>query len=360
MKNVNDIKFKKSRYLGKLNLADKTFFVSNLAMLLRSGISISEGLEIVREQSGGVLKIILADILSSVSAGNGLADSLSLHPKSFSSLFINIIKTGELSGNLEDSLNNLAIQMEKEKELIERLKNAMVYPLVVLSTSFIIAILVSLFVLPKITPIFASLNIDLPLSTRLLIDFSTYIEGNRLLFIIQVIGSLLFFLWLLRQRLVKVFIDYLFIKTPVIKTISRDTNISRFSRTLFSLLKTGISIDKSLRITAKTMKNTYYRLAIEEIADKVSSGDNLSKSMNEHENYFGKLSLSMIRVAEDSGRLEESLINLAEIHEKKIEQSTKRLSALMEPVLLLFVGLIVGWLAMSIISPLYQITSSVY
>ncbi|MDA3840406.1 MAG: type II secretion system F family protein [Patescibacteria group bacterium] len=351
---------KKIKYFGRLNLSDKSFFVSNLSMMLRSGLSIVESLDVIGDQSRGLLKIINQDISDSVSAGNSLAESFTRHPKIFSNLFISIVRAGELSGSLEENLSNLGIQLEKEKELSDKIKNAMVYPGVVLAMSFILGIGLSIFVLPKITPIFEGLRVDLPASTRFLISFSNYVENNIILFLIQTFGSLVFLTWLLRQKFIKPISHLLVLYTPLVKNISHYSNIARFSRTLSSLLKSGISIDEALLVTSETLNNIYYKNYLKEISLKVSGGNKLSEAMAEYEKYFSKLSLSMIRVAEKAGSLEETLEKLAQINEAKLDQATKRISVLIEPFLLIFVGLIVGWLAISIISPIYQITGSVY
>ena len=353
-------KTKRKTYFGKLSLSDKSFFVGNLSMMLRSGLSITESLDVVGEQSRGLLKIINLDIFESVSAGASLADSFSRHPKIFSNLFISIIRAGELSGNLEENLSALAKQLEKEKELSDKIKNAMVYPLVVLIMSFVIGIGLSVFVLPKITPIFEGLRVDLPTSTKVLISFSNYVEDNTAIFLIQAFGSIFFLFWFLKQRFVKPFTHLFVLNFPFLKNISQYTNLARFSRTLSSLLTSGISIDEALLIVSATLNNIYYRKYAKEISLKVSSGEKLSEAMLEYDKYFTKSTIFMLRVAEKAGTLEETLENIATINESKLDQATKRIAVLIEPFLLIFVGLIVGWLAISIISPIYQITGSVY
>ncbi len=328
--------------------------------MLRSGLSLTESLEVINDQSKGLLKTVNQDILESILAGNSLAGSFARHPRIFSNLFISIVRAGEMSGNLEENLSNLGRQLEKEKELLEKIKNAMIYPVLVLFMSFVIGVGLSILVLPKITPIFEGLRIDLPLSTRILIDFSKYVEKNTILFLIQIFGTAFFLIWLLRQQFIKPYLHYLFLITPLLKNISRHSNLARFSRTLSSLLKSGISIDEALLITSSTLNNFYYKKVVKEISLKVSSGEKLSDASAEYKKYFSSLTLSMIRVAEKSGRLDETLENLANINEVKLDQSIKRISALIEPFLLIFVGIIVAWIAISIISPIYQITGSVY
>ena len=353
-------KNKKKTYFGKLSLSERSFFVSNLSIMLHSGLSITESLDVIGEQSRGLLKIINLDILNSVLSGTNLADSFARHPKIFSNLFISIVRAGEISGNLEKNLSSLANQLEKEKELSDKIKNAMIYPLVILIMSFVIGIGLSIFVLPKITPIFESLRVDLPASTRFLISFSNYVENNSVLFLIETFGSMFFLFWFLKQKFVKPLTHFFVLNLPLLKNISQYNNLARFSRTLSSLLKSGISIDESLLIVSTTLNNIYYRNSVKSIYLKVLSGDKLSEAMIEQGKYFTKLTVSMLRVAEKAGTLEQTLENIAVINERKLDYATKRLSVLIEPFLLIFVGLIVGWLAISIISPIYQITGSVY
>jgi len=351
---------KRKFYLNSLNLDDKLSLISNLLVMLRSGLSITESLNVISEQSTSLLRHISLDIHQSVLAGNSLADSFLRHPKVFSKLFVSIIRAGEMSGSLEESLENLTLQLEKEKEIREKVKSAMTYPVLVLSISFILAISLSIFVLPKIVPIFSGLKVDLPASTKALISFSTYVQEHQILFLIQTFGTVFFLLWLKSFSFVKKYTHFFVLLLPITKTVSRYSNVSRFSRTMASLLKSGISIDESLLITAKTLNNIYYQKIVKEIALEISGGDKLSEAMSSYEKYFTKLSISMLRVAEKSGQLEEILLNLAKINENKLETSVKRLSELIEPLLLIVVGLVVAWIAISIISPIYEITGSVY
>lgn len=344
----------------RMSLTDKSFFINNLSMLLSSGLSITEALRLVYEQSKGRLKKISGEIYDLVSGGKKLADSMSYYPKSFPPIFLNIIRAGEDSGNLEKNLSRLGAQIEEEKDIKEKLKNALIYPLVVLVLGFAIALIVSLVVLPKITPIFVGMNIELPLSTRLLIGFSSFIQSNPLLFLFGNIFGLAFLIWFFRRRMLRPLIHFLILHTPLFREASRSFNLAIFSSTLSSLLKSGIAVEKGLSISSEVVSNFYFQKSLARISEKVASGQSISASMQGEEDLFTGTGVSIIKVAEKSGRLEESLDKLAEINEKKLNSHIKRLSALIEPLLLLLVGLVVGWLAIAIITPIYEISSSVY
>jgi len=347
-------------FLGRISLRDKTMLASNLAIMLKSGLAITESLDILVDQSTGKFRRIIQSISQSVMAGNSLSSSFAKFPKIFSAFFINAIQAGESSGNLENNLSNVAKQLTKEKELIDKIKGAMFYPLIILILAFVIGIALAFFVLPKITPIFTALKVDLPITTRFLIWFSDLIQNYGFIMIAILVGFIIFAIWLTRQKFFKPVSHFLFLRLPIISKLSRYKNISQFCRTLGTLLRSGLSLDEALQITEKTVSNYYYKKSIAEIGGRISQGGTLSENLAEYSKYFPRLAISMIRVGEKSGSLEEEFFNLANIYETEVDNTAKTLSTAVEPILLIIIGVIVGGLALSIITPIYKITGSVY
>jgi len=345
--------------IGSIDLEKKAMLAKHLAILLKSGLTISESLEIVENQERGKVKSIIRLVKKSVEAGNSLSASFGRFPKIFSGLFVNAVLAGEKSGNLESNFENIAEKLKKDKELYSKIKGAMFYPVVVLSAALVLGLFVSFTVLPKIIPLFTGFGMDLPLMTRLLIFFSNFLQENKAAVLIGIVSFVVIFSWLIKQKFAQPTIDFILLHIPIIKSISRDSNLASFCRTLGTLMKSGINIDESLAITRDTLDNVYYkRIAVKALA-QVLKGGKISDALKLEPNLIPMMTVSLINVGEKSGNLEETLIFLAEIYEEEVDFSTRALSTIIEPILLIGIGLVVGGLAMAIITPIYQITGSV-
>ena len=344
----------------KVKLKDKVVFFQNLAVMLKSGLTITEALDIIVAQTSGRLGRIVKSVSNKVAAGNTLSKSLRDYPKAFAGFIVNALKAGEVSGNLDESLENIAVQLNKEKILRDKVRGAMVYPVIVLIMSLVVGTVVSVVVLPKITPIFKGLKIDLPVSTRILIWLADLTGRHGALIIAGLAVTIFFIGWLARQEFIRPATNRLFLQLPLINRITKNKNLAQASQLLGTLTKSGLSLDETLRITAESVNNHVYRKKLYEIAQDVSGGMKLSESLGRYPQLFPRLAVSLVRVGEQSGKLEEEFFNLAAIYEQEVDNATKILSILVEPALLLIIGLAVGWLALSIISPIYQITGNIY
>ncbi len=336
-----------------------SLLAKNLAVMLKSGMPITEALSVAAESSGEKMKRILQEILSSVRAGRTLADSLARYKKVFPQIFISSVYAGEISGNLDVNLESVSANLEKERNLRSKIKGAMTYPTLVLAATVLLGAMLSFVVLPKITPMFDNLNVDLPGTTKALIAFSELIQKSGVL----VAGVALFLVaaifWLARRSFVKPVTHWVLLKIPYLGNISRGTNLARFTRTLATLLKSGLSIDEALGITARVVSNYYYQRALTEIAQSVSQGSNVSKNLLPYGKLFPLVVSRMIKVGEESGGLEETLFYLADYYEVEVDTSVKSFSTVIEPVLLLIIGAAVAFLGLSIITPMYEITSGI-
>lgn len=345
--------------LGGINATEKAIFAKHLAVMLKSGLTVSESLDIVSSQAKGRFKKVLTGVLRSVEAGNSLAASLGKFPKVFSNILVNTTLAGEASGTLEKNLENVAEQLKKNKELMDKIKGAMIYPVIVLIGTFVLAIAMSFLVLPKITPMFEGLKIKLPIYTQALIWFSHFVQENGIWLFLGLSLGISGLVWLAKQSFSAPVTHFILLKTPIIKNISRSANLANFCRTLGTLLKSGLNIDEALNIAKDTVGNYYFRSALTRINNRISQGTKLSDNLVHYEKLFPRLVTSMIRVGERSGKLEETLFYLAEFYEGEVDMATKSLSTAIEPILLIVIGVSVGGLAISIISPIYQITGSV-
>lgn len=345
--------------IGKINLTHIVLFAKNLSVMLKSGLTITEALDIIQDSTQGKFKKIVQDILKSIKSGHSFSQALALYPKVFSGLFVNTVYAGESSGTLVENLENTAWQLKKEKDLISKIRGAMLYPIIVLTAAFILGLSMAFIVLPKITPLFEGLKMDLPITTRALIWFSNFIQDNGLAVFLSLVVFLIFLFWLLRQKFIKPITHWLLFKTPIVRKIIRNSNLSRICRTLGTLLKSGLNIDQAMEITKNTVGNFYYRRALENVCRRIGKGTKLAENFMQFEELFPVMTTRMIMVGETSGKLDESLIYLSEYYEAEVDNDTKSLSTAIEPLLLIIIGLVVGFLALSIITPIYNITGAV-
>ncbi|MFZ2716277.1 MAG: type II secretion system F family protein [Minisyncoccia bacterium] len=350
---------RKSITFGKLSMKDQIFFVKRLSFLIKAGIPILESLNIIREQTKkGFYKKILDSVILDISNGQYLSTSLQKFRKSFGDFSINIISFGESTGILSENLEYLAEELRKKHELRRKIVGAMIYPIVVLLATFGIIAFLMLFLFPKITPIFQSIGADLPISTKIVMSISIFLKkyGGILLGVILTV-SILISLLIKKSRKFKYFFDELMLKIPIVGGVIRQYNLSNSTRTIGLLLKSGITVSEALPITSKTTGNEVYKKEFGNIAHIVNKGEKISTYLKTKPKYFPPIMNQIVAVGERSGNLSNSLIYLSEIYESEVDDFTKNLSSMIEPFLMIFMGLLVGFIAISIITPIYSITS---
>ncbi|PWB39029.1 MAG: hypothetical protein C3F02_00210 [Parcubacteria group bacterium] len=344
--------------LGHISLLDKVMLARHLSTMIRAGMNIDEALDTIASSSSAVMKKRLGEVLAEVKSGNRLADALAKHPRDFDTMFVNMVAIGEASGRLSENLNILATQQQKSYELKAKIRSASIYPIVILLAVFVLVIIVSIFVLPKIIGFFTSLELELPLATKILINTSSFII-NFWPYLVGLV-ALIFIAarMLLSWSSSRLILHRMMLHIPVAGKIIREVNMALFARTLGSLLGSGVTIDKSLEIVSRTLSNEAYRKATINIYHKVLKGVALSEALAGN-NYFPRLFNSMCKVGERSGNLSEILSSVAEFYESEVDNITKNLATILEPALLVFIGLVVAFVAISIINPIYDLTSKV-
>ena len=348
--------------IGKVKLVDKALFVKHLSTMIKSGINLNEALEVIAEQtSSKKFSRVIFKIIDKVKTGQSLGSALSSFPKEFDPFFINIIKIGEESGTLEDNLNYLADEMEDRIELQRNIKGAAFYPAIIFASTIGLGLILAYFVLPKITRLFKTLSFELPLSTKILLGVAELMENHGNLVVLGFIGSIIFFRILIAQKFVKPLWHSLLIKMPIIGGIIINYNLVLIHGTLAILLKSGLTIDQAMKITTDTTSNLVYHKKLKLMMPEIQKGKSISNILlsfkqSKRKPLFPLLSIKMIGVGEKSGRLDESLGYLSEYFEKEMDNTPKNLTTVLEPILLIMVGLIVGFVAISVISPIYQIT----
>ena len=355
-KNILDLEIS----FGRINLRDKAIFANNLAIMLKAGLSISEAFDILEDQTDGRFKKIIGKISKNINSGNPLSKALKLYPKIFSEFFLSSVMAGETAGTLDENLKSIGTRYNKQKDLLEKIRAAMAYPLIILFLSFLIGLLLTFWILPKITSVFIGLDVELPASTRFLIWLAHGVEtyGVQILFVLFFL--IIFLIWLGKRKFVKPITHYVFLRFPIFSSLVRAKNLALFFRTLAVLLRSGVSIDESLIIAGNTLRNYYYQKSIKSIVREINQGKKLSEALRNQAGYYSKLTAGLVMVGERSGNLEEEFFNIAEIYERETESRVSVLSSAIEPILLIIIGFVVGGLALSIITPIYTVTEGIY
>ncbi len=348
---------------GKVSLLNRALFAKHLATMIRSGISIHESLDAIADQTrSSSFRQILESVTKDVRSGLRLADSLERYPKAFDPLMINIIKVGEESGTLDDNLDFLATELEQQVDLRRKIKGAAFYPSIVLGATFGLGIILAYFVFPKITQLFVTLNFELPATTRFLLWIADVMDSYGLYIIFGLIGAFIGLRILVTIAPFKGWWHRFVLHLPVVGSIVRNYNLTLINRTLGILLHSGLTIDQAIIATTATTKNVVYQKMLQRVLPEVQRGQTFSGALRQmkqdkRNSYFSLLSVKMIGVGERTGKLDESFTYLSEFFGKEVDTATKNLSTTIEPLLLLFIGLIVGFVAVSVISPIYEVTS---
>lgn len=342
----------------RLSIKDQTFFVKRLSFLIKAGIPMRESLVMIRDQTRKKsYSAILNTVIDNVSNGQNLSTSLAKFKNAFGDFAINIIGFGEQSGILAENLEYIADELKKREALRKKIISASIYPIVVTIATLGITAFLMVYLFPKIMPIFTSIHMDLPLSTRIVMSISNYIGHYGLYtFMVLVIFVFVFLFILKKNTKVHYYFDKLILKIPVIGKISSEYNLANFTRTMGILLRSGITMGEALPIVVKTTTNLVYKKEFRSLSGVVNRGAKISTHLSKNRLLFPDIVTQIVSVGEHSGNLPSSLIYLSEMYEAEIDDFTKNLSSLIEPVLMIFMGILVGFIAISIITPIYGIT----
>jgi len=340
-----------------VGLTHKIFFLQNLSVMVRTGISLSVALKTLAEETPNKrFAAVLTAVAGEVDKGVPFAKALSAYRSVFGEMFIHMVESGEMSGKLDEVLNEVLIQMKKDHELVSKVKGAMIYPAIIVLAMGGVAAAMMVFVIPKLTQIFREANATLPLPTRILIAVSDFAVNNGIILVLFIIAFVLGFVKLLKTHRGSVIFDTILLRLPVFGEIDRKINLARFARTLSSLLKTDIPIVQSFSITSKVLGNQLYRNAMARASEQITKGSGIHTILRETPRLFPSTVTQMVSVGEETGTVDEILKEIALFYEEDIDQIMKNLPAVIEPVLILLLGLGVGGLAVAIILPLYSLT----
>ncbi len=356
---VDPIKQKKFLipFPSRISHLDKLLFVRHLKMLIKAGLPLREAVSEIRDQTQSrKFSRILDSVLSQLDNGQSLSNSLSLHPKVFDELFISLIEVGEASGTLEENLGYLADQLEKKHNLRTKIKGAMIYPIIVLVSTFGLVGILAVFILPKLLPLFRSFNTELPLPTKILLFFISAGESYGIYIFSLLVGLVFFLFFIYRFKPVKKFFHRIILKFPIFGKMSREVNLAYFSRTLAILIKSGVPIVEAFEITSRSLSNVVYQEEVKKVIPTIKQGGQIAGYFKEKPKFFPSVFSRMISIGEKTGNIDEALSYLADFYERNIDEATKNISSTIEPALLVIMGLMIGFIAISIIMPIYEMT----
>lgn len=357
------LKFDVAKLLSALSgvpLADKIMFSRHLAVMISAGVSITRALDVLSKQTKNVrFKSAISKVASDIQKGERISDALKKHPDIFDSLYISMVQSGDAAGNLTEVLELLADHLKKEHDLRSRIRGALMYPAVIVAAMGGIGALMMTMVVPKIANIFEDLDTDLPFLTKVIINLSNFISAYWYFIFAAIPVFIYFFKKSLGTNKGKRWSSWFLLRAPILSTLTRKINSARFARTLSSLVDGGVPILEGIFITRDTLGNAYYKESLDKVYKDVKGGKSLYESIAKFENIYPGLITQMVRVGEETGALGGVLKRIAEFYEEEVDNATKNLSSIIEPILMLIIGAIVGIFAISMIQPMYSLMSNV-
>jgi type IV pilus assembly protein PilC len=342
---------------GKVPAKVLTVFTRQLSTLISAGLPLLRSLRTLSKQEKNVnLKKIMGILAESVEGGTTFSEALSQHPKAFNKLYVNMVKAGELGGVLEIVLTRLAEFAEKSQRIRGKVTSAMVYPLVVLTIAVVIVAFLMLFIVPKFEAIFQDMlgGRPLPAITQIIMDLSRFIQGNFILIVVALVVLAVGFRFALRLPGISTAVDRYKLKLPLFGDLLTKTSVARFSRTLGTLVSSGVPILQALQITRDTAGNERVSEAITSIHDNVKEGESMVAPM-EASQIFPPMVVSMVQVGEETGQLPDMLTKVADVFEEEVDVAVSGLTSLLEPVMIVLLALIVGTIVVALFLPLITI-----
>jgi type IV pilus assembly protein PilC len=352
---------KQSTLFVSYPIKEQILFAKRLAMILRSGMPILSGVRMLHDEAtSSSAKKILRSISDDIANGSSLANALRKFENIFGVFIVNIVHVGETSGTLPENLEYIAQELRKKTDLRKKVVGALIYPAIIVFATIGITTMLIVYIFPKILPVFLSLKSALPLSTRILIWLSAFMSKNGVWLILGIIVFGIAYAVALRARTFHYIMDRVLLRIPVFGKLSQYYNLSNACRTLSLLLKSDVRIVNAIDIAAHSLKNEAYRRALLEASETTLHGQRISHYLKSQPALFPPITVQMIGVGESTGNLSESFMYLSEMYESEINDITKNLTNILEPFLMITMGLIVGFIAISIITPIYGITQNLH
>lgn len=345
-------------FIGGVKTQDKINFAKNLGSMITAGLPMSRALSIIERQTKNKeFKNILATLQKNLGEGKTLSQAMGAYSKVFSQLFISMVAAGEQSGNIANSLRIVGDQMDKNFALQRRIRGAMMYPCIIFVVMILIAVLMLTYIVPTLTKTFTELKVELPAPTKLVMFASDLVINHGLLVFTGIIAVIIGLTMWSKKMSGKKVIHIVVLKLPVFGSLIKEVNAARTARTLSSLLSSGVDVVESMRITKDVVQNIYFKDILEKAIIAIQKGDPISKVFNENTKLYPIFLAEMINVGEETGKIGEMLMGVATYYEEDVEQKTKDMSTIIEPFLMVFIGAVVGFFALAMISPMYSLVN---
>lgn len=335
-----------------------TVFSRQLSTLLKAGLPLLRALEVIgRQEKNPYFKAVVEQLADNVRTGNKFSDGLSQHPKIFDKLYVNMAKAGEAGGVLDVVLDRLSTFQEKALKTTNKVKSAMVYPIVIMGVAVAIVAILMIFVVPQFQKIFTDMlkgNARMPALTQMIIDISDFMKGNYILTGLIIVGVILFVKIFFKTKIgIRVW-DTAALKLPKIGDLVMKSTVARFTRTFGTLLASGVPILEALTITRGTIKNSLISDALSRVHDRVRDGENLSTPLDQ-QNIFPTMVTSMVEVGEETGQLPEMLNRIADNYDDEVDNSVGAITSIIEPIMIVFLAVVVGTIVIALFLPIIQI-----
>jgi type IV pilus assembly protein PilC len=341
-------------------LKEKMLFARQLSTLISAGVPISQAIQILKDQTTNK-KLLAAvnQIADDVEGGIQLSEAFGKHPKIFSSLFVNMLKAGEVGGSLDESLQRMATEMEVESKLLSQIKGAMYYPIGIFVLTIGVLVFMIMYLIPQMTGIFSSLGGEMPPSMKNLIALSEYFKNWGLVTLVAIAAAIYGLRKMLeKNQKLRLLWHKMLLKSPLLGPVMQKVNVSRFTRTLSSLLSSGVTVLEAMQVAADSLKNEVYIGEIEKAITKVKNGSSISEALKESK-YFPKVVYQTIAVGEETGSTDKILIKLTEFYEEEVSNFTRGVSDLILPVIMVIIGIAVGLMFYTVIVPISEISNTI-
>jgi type IV pilus assembly protein PilC len=356
---VDEEAAKKKPRRGAIKMRDIVIFTRQFSTMINSGLPLVQALDILSKQTENpALAEVTRSVVFDVESGHTVADALAKHPRAFTDLYVNMVAAGEAGGILDTILMRLAVFMEKNDALLRKVKGAMIYPGVILSVAVIAISVLLVFVIPVFEKMFGSVGLALPLPTRIVIGVSAFLRGYWWALGAAITGGIFALRSYYSTPSGKLRIDRMLLSMPVLGDVLRKSAVSRFTRTLGTLISSGVSILDGLEITAKTAGNRVIQDAIMSSRSSIAGGDTIAAPLAKS-NVFPPMVISMISVGESTGGLDEMLSKIADFYDEEVDAAVSGLLALFEPVMIVFLGVIVGGMVVAMYLPIFDMINAV-
>lgn len=346
---------RKIDFFDRITRKDIVMFSRQLAIMFKSKVSLVESLRVLASQTKKAnLKEKILKISEQVEGGTSFSQALARYPKIFSSFYIAMVKSGEASGKLSEVLNYLADHLEKEYHLISKTKGALIYPALIVFSILLIMILLTFFVIPNLLQVLEASGQALPLPTKIVLSFTTFIKDWAWLIASAIILSVFSFFRYYATRKGKEFFDRIFLKIPIAGSFLKTIHLSRFAENLSTLISGGLPIVQSLDIVGDIITNLSYKQVISKTREEVRKGEMISSVLSQYVDLFPPVFVQMVLIGEKTGTLDTTLMNVVDFYQQEVDRSINNILSILEPALIIFLGLVIAGLMLSILMPLYQ------